>query len=75
MSQTPVRPDREAPPSTPRWVKVFGIICIGLVLLFVILHLAGYGRMNHTPGGNTPPAMGIENVGHTALVEHGGQQP
>ena len=26
---------------TPRWVKVFGIIAIVLVLLFVILHLTG----------------------------------
>ena len=38
---TGVRPDRASPPSTPRWVKVFGIIAIVLVLLFVILHLTG----------------------------------
>jgi len=34
---------------TPRWVKVFGIIGIGLVLLFVILHLTGGGFGRHTP--------------------------
>lgn len=43
-----VRPDRGSPPSTPRWVKVFGIIAIVLVLLFVILHLAGGGFGGHT---------------------------
>ena len=34
---------------TPRWVKVFGIIALVLVLLFVILHLTGRGFGNHTP--------------------------
>ncbi len=37
------RPDRESPPGTPRWVKVFAFIAIALVLGFVILHLAGGG--------------------------------
>jgi hypothetical protein len=32
----------------PRWVKVFGIIFIALVVLFVILHLAGGGLGDHT---------------------------
>jgi hypothetical protein len=34
-------------PGTPRWVKMFGIVAIILVLLFVILHLIGRG-----PGGH-----------------------
>jgi hypothetical protein len=38
-------------PSRPRWVKVFGIIAIGLVLLVVILHLTG-----HNLGGHTSPS-------------------
>jgi hypothetical protein len=46
MSQTHTKPDPGAPPSTPRWVKVFGIIFIVLVLLFVILHLSGNGLSN-----------------------------
>jgi hypothetical protein len=33
---------------TPRWVKVFGIIAIVLVLLFVILHLTGNGFRGHS---------------------------
>jgi hypothetical protein len=35
--------------STPRWVKVFGIIALALVLLFVILMLTGHGPGRHTP--------------------------
>ncbi|WP_321548563.1 hypothetical protein [Hyalangium rubrum] len=46
---TGVGPGRESPPSTPRWVYVFGTIFIVLVLLFVILHLAGGGFRSHTP--------------------------
>jgi hypothetical protein len=50
--------------STPRWVKVFGIIVIVLVLLFVVLKVTGLGGRHgpgrHTPsgdaGGQTPPA-------------------
>ena len=45
----PVRPSRRSPPGVPRWVKVFAIIVIVLVLLFVILHLAGGGFRGHTP--------------------------
>jgi hypothetical protein len=33
----------------PRWVKVFGIVVMALVLLFAILHLAGLGLGDHTP--------------------------
>ncbi len=47
---TRVGPDRGSTTSTPRWVKVFGIIVIAAALLFVILHLTGHG-----PGGHTPP--------------------
>jgi hypothetical protein len=34
-------------PGTPGWVKAFGIIAVVLIVLFVILHLSGYG-----PGGH-----------------------
>jgi ABC-type transporter Mla subunit MlaD len=33
---------------TPRWVYVFGIIALVLVLAFVILHLTGHGLGGHT---------------------------
>ena len=33
--------------STPRWVKVFGLIAIVTLLAFVLLHLAGGGPRVH----------------------------
>jgi len=44
-------------PSTPRWVKVFGTIAIGLILLVVILHLTG-----HNLGGHTSPSSVLEHA-------------
>lgn len=38
---------RGSAPSAPRWVKVFGIVALVLVLLFVIVHLTGHGLGNH----------------------------
>jgi hypothetical protein len=40
---------KNEPPTTPRWVKVSGIIVITLVLLVVIMKLTGIGG-NHGPG-------------------------
>ena len=54
-------PDPGTPPGTPRWVKVSAIVVIGLVLLFVILHLTG----------NSPVGMG----GHAPLLQHWMLQP
>jgi hypothetical protein len=34
---------------TLRWVKIFGIVIVVLVLLFVALHLTGHGFGGHTP--------------------------
>ena len=34
--------------TTPRWVYVFGIIFLVLLLLFVIVHLTGRGFGGHT---------------------------
>jgi hypothetical protein len=59
--------NRESPPGTPRWVKVFGIIAILLILLFVVLHLSGNRFQNHTFSGGTGD--------HTPPIEHGVQQP
>jgi hypothetical protein len=33
--------------STPRWVWVFGIIAVILVVAFVLLHLTGHGMGGH----------------------------
>ena len=34
-------------PGAPRWVKVFGIVGVLLLLLFLILHLTGGGLGSH----------------------------
>jgi hypothetical protein len=36
-----IQPDRDTPPTTPRWVKAFVIIGVVLLLLLAGLHLAG----------------------------------
>ena len=66
---TSVGPDRSSTSGAPPWVKVFGIITLVLVLLFVISLLAGvrHGPGLHTPsgdaGGHTLPPSGHENPG------------
>jgi hypothetical protein len=49
---TSVGPGRGPTTGLPRWVKVFLIIAIVLVLAFVVSFLAGVG---HGPGLHTPP--------------------
>jgi hypothetical protein len=68
---TGVGPERESltstPHRTPRWVKVFGIIALVLVLLVVVKLLIGGGR--HGPRrhlgarGDTAPSSGQQNPG------------
>ena len=61
---TGVESDRGSTTGTPRWVRVFGIIAIVLVLLVVVLLLTGgpgrHGPGRHLPsggaGGQAPPA-------------------
>jgi hypothetical protein len=54
--------DRGSTAGTPRWVKVFGIVALVVVLLLVIVLLTrgpgGHGPSRHTGGlgGHTPPA-------------------
>ena len=50
--------DSERYPGTPRWVKVFGIFALVLVLLFVVLHLTGRGLGDHRPRGEHAPSGG-----------------
>jgi hypothetical protein len=52
MTDPPLHPDSNSETGdentgTPRWVKVFGIIAVVLLLLFVILHLTGGGLGGH----------------------------
>ncbi len=64
-------PDRGSTAGTPRWAKVFGIVALIVLVLFVVLLLVGgrHGPGRHTgggPGGPTSPA---------AIAEHEEQQP
>lgn len=47
--------DTDASPGTPRWVKMFGIIALVVILLFVTLKLTGLGG-EHGPGRHLPPS-------------------
>ena len=42
-----VGPDRESPPAMPTWVRVFGVVALILVLLFIVLHLTGHAPRGH----------------------------
>lgn len=71
MSQTHVEPERGSNTATPRWVKVFGIIALVLVLLVVIIMFTGVGG-EHGPGRHIPSGGA---GGHTPPIAHGAQQP
>lgn len=49
MSQSPHKPSHDTPPSTPRWVKLFGIITLILIIIVVIALVFGVGGP-HGPG-------------------------
>ncbi len=63
--------DRSSTNAVPRWVKVFGIIALVLILLVVIIMFTGlggdHGPGRHVPsgdaGGQTSPSSGYENTG------------
>ena len=59
--------NRESPPKMPRWVKVFGIIVIVLLLVFVIIHIFGG---EHGPGRHI---SSDDHAGYIALVIQGEQ--
>lgn len=52
MAENQRTPGGGTPPGTPRWVKVFMIVFIALVLLVVVLHLLGFGFGGHGTGDN-----------------------
>ena len=52
-----VGPGRDSPPARPRWVKVFAIIAVALVVcLVIILTVAGgkHGPSRHLPENDSP---------------------
>lgn len=50
---TGVEPDHGLTSGAPCWVKVFGIIAVTLILLFVVIQFTGIGG-GHGPGRHTP---------------------
>ena len=63
--KTSAAPDRPMPPSTPRWVKLFGIVTIVVIVLVVLAMLLGG---NHGPGRH----MGGASRDHPVLSSAGG---
>ena len=65
-----VEPDRGPTTGTPRWVKVFGIIVLALVLLVGIMMLFGDGE--HGPGLHTPSGGVGSQTSPSSVTESGG---
>lgn len=64
MSQPPTEHNRESPLRAPRWVKVFGLIA--LVMLIALALSIAFGG-SHGPGRHTyqsEPNRYISTVGH-----------
>jgi ABC-type transporter Mla subunit MlaD len=71
MAQTPLEPGHGSTRGTPRWVKVFGIIALVLVLLFVISLLVG---VRHGPGLHTPSGDAGGYTARSSLTAPGEQR-
>ncbi len=69
MSQNNQRPNLEAPPPMPHWVKVLLILFIALLLLVVIAHLMGFRFGSHGVGSADLLALsGIHHFGSLAGI-------
>jgi hypothetical protein len=69
-SNPDVGPGRELPPGIPRWVKVFGIVALVLVLLVIIMLFVSGG--SHGPGRHIPSGGAGS---HMPPIAHGVQRP
>ncbi len=59
---------RESPPRIPRWVKMFGIALLVLVLLMAIMMASGHGPGHHMgPGQHLPGMFGVAIRGQALL--------
>lgn len=64
---TGVEPDRGSSTGPPRWVKVFGIVALVLVVTVAVLHLTGRGFSHHDHTGSDD---GAETDGHGGQAGH-----
>lgn len=73
MADSPQRADRTGAAAddtrTPRWVKVFGIIALVVLLLFIIMLLT---RGSHGPGRHLRGEG--KQTSSVAFIVHGGQR-
>lgn len=60
MADTQKAAGRGSPPSVPRWVKLFVVTLIVLVLLLIILHAMGIGFGSHGTNSAVDFALIIE---------------
>jgi hypothetical protein len=54
---------------TPRWVKLFGIISILVVLLFAVLHLIPGPHGRHMPSGETHRGTSLSGVSKSSVSQ------
>jgi hypothetical protein len=75
MAQKYQGSDRGSSINTPRWVKIFGVIILGLVLLAGVIMMAGgeHGPGRHMPSVSTPELS--ETSIHIPNTAHDEQQP
>lgn len=64
-------PERQTPPTTPRWVKIVGIVAVVVVVLFVVLQFTGGG---HGPGRHLPTNT-TNTTSPANVTEHPAHQP
>jgi hypothetical protein len=79
VDDTDVAPNHGSAPSTPRWVKMFGIIALILVLLVGIIVFTGVGG-EHGPGRHIQSSDAVatpsaDSGNLTPPIEPGVQQP
>lgn len=61
-------------PGAPRWVKVLGIVAIGLLLLAVIIVFTGVGGP-HGPGRHIPPGDDGGGAPPSSVIQPSLHQP